>query len=93
MNESHDIESYYLEIIQPLMYEVGILWGRGDISVAQEHLASANVLRVIATTSLKLRPETKKGSIVITSAPNNFHKIDACIGAINLTHPPNLTLI
>jgi len=37
-----------VRIIQPAMYEVGRLWQRRQISVAQEHLASAITQNVLA---------------------------------------------
>jgi MerR family transcriptional regulator, light-induced transcriptional regulator len=36
-----DLTEFYLQVIQPAMYNVGTLWAKGDISVAREHLASA----------------------------------------------------
>ncbi|MBI9102274.1 MAG: cobalamin-dependent protein [Spirochaetales bacterium] len=73
-----EIESFYLHVIQPVMYEVGILWERGTISVAQEHLASAIVGRVMASTSmLNAAPAKYIGKAVITAAPNEFHEIGA----------------
>ncbi len=35
-----DLTEFYLQVIQPAMYDVGTLWAKGDISVAREHLAS-----------------------------------------------------
>lgn len=75
---SKDVEPFYLNIIQSVMYEIGMLWERGEISAAQEHLASAIVGRVMATTSMTtVSPQTKKGKVIITSAPDEFHEIGA----------------
>ena len=82
-----DMEQFYLHIIQPAMYEIGMLWERGTISVAQEHLASAIVGRVMASTSmLEITPEKVKGKAVITSAPNEFHEIGAWMISDILEH-------
>jgi methanogenic corrinoid protein MtbC1 len=82
-----DIEPFYLNIIQPSMYEVGMLWERGTISVAQEHLASAIVTRVMAASSMMtVAPQLKKTKIVITAAPNEFHEIGAWILSDILEH-------
>jgi len=71
MYKEKDIESFYLNILQPVMYEVGMLWEKGIISVAQEHLSSAIVSRVMATTSILDINMTKIGKkAIITSAPN-----------------------
>lgn len=73
-----ELEQLYLHIIQPVMYEVGMLWERGTISVAQEHLASAIVGRVMASTSmLEVSLDKIRAKAVITSAPNEFHEIGA----------------
>lgn len=73
-----DVIPFYLNIVQPAMTEVGMLWERGKISVAQEHLASAIVGRVMATTSMTdVTHEKVISKAVITSAPNEFHEIGA----------------
>ena len=82
-----DIEQFYLHIIQPVMYEIGMLWERGTISVAQEHLASAIVGRVMASTSMLEVPLNKfMAKAVITSAPNEFHEIGAWMISDILEH-------
>lgn len=75
---STGLQSFYLEIIQPCMYEVGRLWERGEISVAQEHLASAQVARLMAVLfpNLELVPQPK-GRAVVTATVNEFHETGA----------------
>jgi methanogenic corrinoid protein MtbC1 len=72
------LESFYLYIIQPALYEVGMLWERGDISVANEHIASAIVARIMAAlrASLPLR-RLDKGRAVVSASSNEFHEIGA----------------
>jgi len=73
-----DITPFYLQIIQPVMYEVGMLWERGEISVAQEHLASAIVGRVMASATMQeIVPDRVMAKAVVTAAPNEFHEIGA----------------
>jgi len=73
-----DLEAFYLEIIQPAMYSIGNLWECGEISVAEEHLASAIVARVMASLyAWALRPESRYGKAVVTAAPNEYHEIGA----------------
>lgn len=87
MSTGKDIEPFYLQIIQPAMYEVGMLWEKGTISVAQEHLASAIVGRVMATTStLDVTPRQGSLKAVITAAPNEFHEIGAWMVSDILEH-------
>jgi methanogenic corrinoid protein MtbC1 len=71
-----DVVRFYLEIVQPAMYEIGREWERGEISVAQEHLASAIVCRVIpAIHASKVQPSSTAGRVVVTTASNEFHEI------------------
>ncbi len=72
------LETFYLEIIQPCMYEVGRLWEAGEISVAQEHLATAVVARLMAVLypTLELVQEPK-GHAVVTAAANEYHETGA----------------
>lgn len=37
----HDIRSLYLDVFQPVLREIGRLWQENEISVADEHLATA----------------------------------------------------
>lgn len=78
ISTSDDVENFYMQIIQPVMYEVGMLWEEGTVSVAEEHLSSAIVSRVMATTSMiGLNPRPSLGKAVITAAPNEFHETGA----------------
>ena len=72
------IEPYYSQVIQPVMYEIGRLWEQDDISVAQEHLASAIVGRILAGINMTLIESKKnKGKAVVTASPNEYHEIGA----------------
>lgn len=73
---AEDLGGFYLEVIQPVMYRVGILWEKGDISVAQEHLATAIVSRVMASLYPRfITIEHSRGKAIITAAPNEFHEL------------------
>ena len=78
IHDSSGIEQFYSQIVQPSLYEIGMLWERAEISVAQEHLASAIVGRVMAAVGMNhLKPSEVKGKAVITASPNEFHEIGA----------------
>jgi methanogenic corrinoid protein MtbC1 len=73
-----DLESFFLSVIQPAMYEIGDRWEAGELSVAREHLASAITSRVVA--SLSTARNVKKpwrGRAVVSAAPNEFHELGA----------------
>lgn len=77
-----DLLDYYMDIIQPTMYELGHLWQTGKISIAEEHLATAIVTRLMLVQYMKLSSVVpSKGKAIITAAPNEFHEIGARMAA------------
>jgi methanogenic corrinoid protein MtbC1 len=82
IKSKNDLESYYADIVTPVMYAVGGLWELGEISVAEEHLASAIVSRVLATHYQYMEYSfERKGKVVICSSANEYHEIGAWITA------------
>jgi len=71
------VKDFYLQVIQPAMYEIGVGWEKGEVSVAQEHLASAIISRVMSALyqAHVLVEEPKWSRAVVTSAPNEFHEV------------------
>ncbi|MFO7832461.1 MAG: cobalamin-dependent protein [Desulfuromonadaceae bacterium] len=87
VRSSGDLEDFYLNIVQPCMYEIGILWERGFISVAQEHLASSIVSRLLAGVSMvDITAAPLKNRAVITAAPDEFHETGAWMVSDMLEH-------
>ncbi len=77
-----DLRDFYLQIIRPALYHIGILWEKGEITVAEEHLATAIVGRITSNIYTKFRfGEQKKGKIILTAAPNEFHEVGGRIVA------------
>ncbi|MGC9519102.1 MAG: cobalamin B12-binding domain-containing protein [Desulfuromonadaceae bacterium] len=84
---SADLNVFYLNIVQPCMYEVGILWERGFISVAQEHLTSSIVGRVLAQASMiDINAPPLKARAIVSAAPNELHEIGAWMVSDILEH-------
>ncbi|MBP2629280.1 MAG: cobalamin B12-binding domain protein [Firmicutes bacterium] len=78
LTDVDDLAYFYVEIIEPSLYEVGRLWEMGHISVAQEHLATAMVNRLLLTIFLHTGlGEATKPKVVIAAAPNELHEIGA----------------
>ncbi|MFO7951655.1 MAG: cobalamin-dependent protein [Bacillota bacterium] len=76
VHKAEDLADFYLQVIQPSMYAIGTLWEKGNISVAQEHLASAIVTRVMASLYPRfILLEQTRGKSIVTAAPNEFHEI------------------
>lgn len=79
INKTGDLRGFYLQVLQPSLYNIGRQWELGEVSVAREHLASAIVSRVMSVFYHKyvLDNQVEKGKAVVTSAPNEFHEIGA----------------
>jgi methanogenic corrinoid protein MtbC1 len=48
LNDGVDIRDLYMEVFQPAMHEIGRLWEVNELTVAQEHLATAITQSVMA---------------------------------------------
>ncbi|GAB4267547.1 MAG: hypothetical protein Kow0092_20940 [Deferrisomatales bacterium] len=68
----------YDEILAPVMREIGRRWETGEISVAQEHLATARVSRILLDLYRDLPlPGTKEGLALVSTAPGERHEVGA----------------
>lgn len=82
VNTSKDLAEFYLQVIQPSMYQIGLYWEKGEISIAQEHLAAILVSRVMTALYPRfMGNEQTKGRAVVTSAPNEYHELGALMVA------------
>jgi len=71
----------YLDVIQPVQHEIGRLWQENDISVAQEHYATAATQLVMAM----LYPH------ILTSERKDLRVVATCVGAE--THQLGLRIV
>lgn len=82
LTDIDNLACFYVEIIEPSLYEVGRLWEAGHISVAQEHLATAIVTRLMLAFFLRAKhPERANPKVVIAAAPNELHEVGASMVA------------
>lgn len=80
VNSGDDVGSFFEYVIRPSMYRVGNKWQEDEISVAEEHLASSMISRVISKLySSFVTFEENKGKAVVTSVANEFHEIGSRI--------------
>jgi MerR family transcriptional regulator, light-induced transcriptional regulator len=80
-----DLSDFFARMVQPAMREVGLLWQRGAISAAEEHLYTAQVLVVLAHITCSLPSvQRTKGRAIISAAPNEFHEVGAQSVAFSL---------
>jgi methanogenic corrinoid protein MtbC1 len=75
---TEELRCFYEHVLKHALYTVGTLWERNELTVAEEHQATAIVGCV--TSSLYARfvgvPQTK-GTAIVTAAPNEFHEVGA----------------
>jgi MerR family transcriptional regulator, light-induced transcriptional regulator len=73
-----DVRNFYLDVVWPAMCKIGLMWESNQISVAEEHLASAIVGRVMAALYPRFATfDMSKGRVLVSAGPNEFHEIGA----------------
>lgn len=68
-------------VVLPVLREVGELWSHGELSVAHEHLVSAQV-RGLLTNLLHWRaPQSGARRVIVTTPEGHLHEFGALVGA------------
>jgi methanogenic corrinoid protein MtbC1 len=75
--EQHGPKEVYLELLQPTLYNVGLLWQHRKISVAKEHYITALIQQIIGKMySIIFKERIGKGhSMVAVCVGNELHEI------------------
>ncbi|HEX8679910.1 MAG TPA: cobalamin-dependent protein [Chthoniobacterales bacterium] len=82
VRQGHTVAGVYVHVFQEALYEVGRLWERGRITVAQEHMATATVQYVIAQMYSELPLAARaRGKAIVTGVQGEFHQVGANIVA------------
>jgi len=80
-----ELQDFYEYIIVPSMNDIGIAWENGQITPAQEHLASSIVMETMVLLYTKLNmPSYYKGKVIVGAVANEFHEIGAMMLANSL---------
>ena len=78
LRQGHAVIDLYAGLLQGAMYRIGSLWEGNQITVAQEHMATAITQFVIAHLYPLIElPQSSRGSIVITGVQGEFHQVGA----------------
>jgi methanogenic corrinoid protein MtbC1 len=76
--ESGDVAQVYGGLLQESLYEVGHRWQTGDLTVAQEHAATATVQFVLSSLYMELpRTPPVRGVAVVAGLPGELHQLGA----------------
>lgn len=78
MHSKEAIKQLYLQVICPSMGMIGYLWETNKLSVAEEHLATAIVGRVMSRIYPSIACiDSPLGKVLVTAAPNELHELGA----------------
>ena len=67
---------FYSRIAEPSLYQIGTLWQKGQINVADEHLATAITQNVVAELQVSgVKSSNNKGRAVISAAVGELHDL------------------
>lgn len=76
------VEHLYLHVLRPALHDIGERWASGEITVAQEHLASAVVTRLLGRLGHHLSPPgRRRGQVVIGCPLGDTHALAAAMFA------------
>lgn len=76
------VEDLYLHVLRPALHEIGERWASGEITVAQEHLASAVVTRLLGRLGHHLSPPgRRRGQVVLGCPLGDAHALAAAMFA------------
>jgi methanogenic corrinoid protein MtbC1 len=76
LRQGTPIESVYVDVFQEALYEIGRRWERNEITVAQEHMATAITQYVVAQMFTRLPVSTlRRGGVVITGVQGELHQV------------------
>ena len=71
-----DVRTLYLEVLQPALYEIGRRWEEAEISVAQEHLATATTQSLMARLAERFEGGARRGrQVLVACADGELHSI------------------
>lgn len=75
--KDNGIEDSVLQVIFPLLNRIGLLWLAGDIRPAQEHFASALIIKqiLLSTQAVVRKPYLSNRCILIFTPLGEFHEI------------------
>lgn len=75
-----DPDHVYLDLLAPAMTQVGDRWARGEITIGQEHQASALVLRLIGRLGPRFaRRGRRRGTLVVGAPPGDVHGLPSAL--------------
>jgi methanogenic corrinoid protein MtbC1 len=82
VHTASEVASYYVDVLQPALVEIGRRWECDEISVAEEHLATGVAGRVMAMLYAHIAEVTPSlGQAVVSCSANEFHEVGGRMAA------------
>ena len=72
------VRRIYLDVLQPTLYEIGRRWSHAEISIAQEHLATAATQSAMARLAESLSDGTRRvrpGTALVACVSDELHAV------------------
>jgi DNA-binding transcriptional MerR regulator/methylmalonyl-CoA mutase cobalamin-binding subunit len=73
------VQSFVLNVVAPLIREIGEQWHRGEISIAQEHMASAEVRHRLFAIGSHIASRNGARRLLITTPKGHVHELGAAM--------------
>jgi methanogenic corrinoid protein MtbC1 len=72
------VRRIYLDVLQPTLYEIGRMWSHAQISIAQEHLATAATQSAMARLAERLADGPRRvrpGTAIVACVSDELHAV------------------
>ena len=85
INNWEEYRYFFNNIIYPTMVKFGLEWENGNITTAEEHLATAIIYKILSYFYFKKNNDAPyRGVAVVSAAPNEYHEMGAWMVANDL---------
>lgn len=80
--EAENPVDLHFELLAPSLVSIGRRWAAGELSIADEHKASAVATRLIARLGSRLTtPGRRRGTVIVGACPGDVHSIPSAMFA------------
>jgi methanogenic corrinoid protein MtbC1 len=83
---AHPAPMLVLDLLAPLMHEVGERWHEGALSIAEEHLATTQVRQILQSSIAAAHLDPGAPSIVLAAPESHLHDVGLLLGATLAAH-------
>ncbi len=80
MASGADAEELYLDLLAPVMTNIGQRWHNGEISIADEHLATSTAIRVVSRMGPRIASRGRnRGAMVLATVSDDHHTLPTAL--------------